>query len=77
MSGEWSGGVANRTWQRKGHRGGPVDGDTERGQRLYAERAHTPFWCETCGGCHALGEHKACRAKAVHAILQTARGRTP
>jgi hypothetical protein len=61
VSGEWSGGSQNRSWQRKGHRGGPVPGDNERGPRLYNELAGTPFWCDTCGGTHPLAEHKACR----------------
>jgi hypothetical protein len=54
VSGEWGGGSRNRTRR-------PVNGDQARGQRLYAELADTPFLCETCGGCHPLAEHKACR----------------
>lgn len=65
MSGEWTGGVANRHWQRKGHRGGHVQGDTARGRRLFAELADEPFWCESCGGSHPLREHAACRAGPV------------
>jgi hypothetical protein len=38
-----------------------VSGDADRGQRLFADLASTPFWCESCTGCHPLAEHKACR----------------
>lgn len=65
MSGEWSGGVANRAWRRKGHRGAPVRGDAERGKRLFALLAQVPFWCETCGGLHPLAEHKQCRSDST------------
>ena len=68
MSGEWSGGAQNRTWRRTGHRGGPVTGDTQRGQRLFAELAQTPFWCETCGGTHALAEHSDCRNREARTM---------
>lgn len=73
MSGEWSGGSANYRWQRAGHRGGPVDGDTERGARLFAELAGTPFWCDTCNGCHPLAEHAACRDVQTAEIIRHAR----
>ena len=73
MSGEWSGGSANRSWHRTGHRGAPVDGDTERGARLFAELAGTPFWCDTCGGCHPLAEHAACRDAQTAEWIRQAR----
>jgi len=61
MSGEWSGGIANRTWQRPGSRHARAEGDDQRGPRLYAQLARTPFWCDNCGGCHPLAEHRQCR----------------
>jgi hypothetical protein len=64
MSGEWTGGAANRHWQRKGYRGPVAADDAERGARLYAELAETPFWCEVCGGTHPLREHRNCRKTA-------------
>jgi len=69
VSGEWTGSSQNRHWQRTGHRGGPVDGDAERGERLFEELADVSFWCETCGGCHALAGHQACRQEHVRQIL--------
>jgi len=60
MSGEWTGGSANRHWQRTGYRGPRID-DAELGQRLFDELADARFWCEVCGGCHPLREHQACR----------------
>lgn len=62
MSGEWSGGIANRTWQRAGNRNRKVDGDARRGQRLYALLKDERFWCDNCGNVHALREHRECRA---------------
>jgi hypothetical protein len=73
MTGEWSGGSQNRTWHRTGRRSGPVKGDAERGERLYAQLAGTAFWCETCGGNHALCEHRACRAGSRQAPVTEAR----
>jgi hypothetical protein len=61
MSGEWTGGAANRVWRQAGHRGGPVRGDGARGRRLFAQLAEVPFWCETCGRLHPLAEHRRCR----------------
>lgn len=62
MSGQWSGGVANRTWARPGHRVTDAAGDAERGRRLFAQLAHERFWCDNCGSCHPLIEHRDCRA---------------
>ena len=70
MSGEWTGGAVNRVWRRKGHRGGPVPGDGDRGARLFALMAEEAFWCETCGGAHALREHAACRAKPIIGLTE-------
>lgn len=74
MSGEWTGGAQNRHWRRTGHRGGPIPGDTARGQRLYAELADEPFWCETCGACHPLSEHQACRQPPSTDVARIGRG---
>jgi hypothetical protein len=73
MSGEWSGGAANRMWQRKGWRGPRPEGDAERGQRLYAQLADIPFFCEDCGAMHPLREHSRCRA-AEHEPCEFAAG---
>jgi hypothetical protein len=63
--GKWSGGAANRTWARfSGARIVDIAGDTERGQRLYAELAGAVFWCETCKGTHPLREIRECRSAA-------------
>ena len=62
MSGEWTGSASNRRWQRAGHRGGQVQGDAARGERLYAELADVRFLCDTCGASHPLREHRICRA---------------
>lgn len=62
MSGRWSGGTANRYWQRPGSRLRNVPGDAERGKRLFAQLAQESFWCDNCGDCHPLAEHRACRA---------------
>ena len=59
--GQWSGGVANRTWQRPGNRNRYAEGDAERGPRLEALLAHERFWCDVCGGLHALIEIRDCR----------------
>lgn len=58
--GKWSGGAANRNWARPGSRVS-LDGDQERGKRLYAQLAGEPFLCETCGRVHPLREHRQCR----------------
>ena len=63
MSGyEWQGGIANGGFVRGGNRNRNIPGDKERGERLYALLADTPFWCANCGGMHALREHRICRA---------------
>ena len=71
MSGQWSGGVANRTWQRPGMR---VTGDPETGRRLFEALKHTPFWCDNCGSMHPLIEHRDCRA--AHPFQTAFRGAT-
>lgn len=63
MSGKWSGGVANRTWQRPGNRNRNVPGDRERSARLFEALKDTPFWCDNCGSVHPLIEHRECRAR--------------
>jgi hypothetical protein len=63
--GKWSGGVANRTWQR-GTRVTKWPGDTERGPRLYEQLAGERFLCEICGVMHPLAEHRQCRSAAAH-----------
>lgn len=63
MSGQWSGGVANRTWARPGHRTTNYPGDRERSARLNALLADTRFWCDVCGSMHPLREHPACRVQ--------------
>jgi hypothetical protein len=64
VSGQWSGGTANRYWQRPGSRARHVTGDAERGRRLYAELAGERFWCDNCGSLHPLAEHRGCRAES-------------
>lgn len=61
MSGQWSGGVANRTWQRPGNRNRNVSGDPARSARLFALLKHERFWCGVCGCTHRLIEISACR----------------
>ena len=56
MGGQWSGGVANRTWQRPGSRTRNLPGDTERSARLFQRLQHARFWCDVCGGTHQLIE---------------------
>jgi len=63
MSGQWSGGVANRYWRRPGVR---TRGDPELAARLDAELAPVPFWCDNCGRMHPLREHRECRAAHPH-----------
>jgi hypothetical protein len=60
--GKWSGGAFNRTWGRQGYVPASVPGDDERGERLYAELAAEPFFCEICHGYHPLAEHQQCRS---------------
>ena len=74
MSGQWSGGGANRYWQRPGSRVRNVEGDAERSQRLAALLADTPFWCDNCGACHPLREHRNCRS--AHPFRNAFRGAT-
>jgi hypothetical protein len=74
MSGKWSGGAANRTWQRPGSRERNVPGDAERSKRLFALLAHERFWCDNCGRLHPLIEHRACRAE--HPFRSAWRGAT-
>lgn len=61
MSGKWSGGIANREWNRAaGQRYfGRLARDAE--HRLYLAVAGERFYCEACGGFHPLAEHRACR----------------
>lgn len=58
MSGKWSGSTANRYWQRPGSRVRGVEGDAERGRRLWALLADERFWCDNCGAMHPLREHR-------------------
>ena len=74
MAGKWSGGAANRYWQRPGSRVLHVHGDKERGQRIFAAIQHEPFWCDNCGGLHPLIEHRRCRAG--HPFRSAFRGAT-
>ncbi len=62
MSGQWSGGAANRHWGRPGSRARNVPGDGERGPRLFTALAAARFWCDNCGRLHPLAEHRDCRA---------------
>ncbi len=62
--GKWSGGIANRTWQRTTGRVTDLPGDKERGERLALEMDGERFWCETCGRTHPLIEHRRCREEA-------------
>ena len=62
--GKWSGGIANRTWARTSGRVTDLEGDAERGPRLYAQLAGRLFLCETCGRTHPLREHRLCRENA-------------
>ena len=62
MSGQWSGGVANRTWTRPGSRIRAQPRDRERDARLEAHLAQALFWCDVCGGTHPLIEIRECRA---------------
>ena len=61
MSGQWSGGTANRYWRRPGSRVLNVAGDGERSLRLSAALAGERFWCDNCGSLHPLAEHRGCR----------------
>jgi hypothetical protein len=61
VTGQWSGGAANRYWQRPGSRLRDVEGDAERGRRLYELLKDERFWCDNCGGMHPLREHRDCR----------------
>lgn len=74
MSGQWSGGVANRTWQRPGRRVTNMPGDRERSARLFEQLKDTRFWCDVCGSLHPLKEHSACRIK--HPFQTAFRGST-
>jgi hypothetical protein len=64
MSGKWSGGVANRTWNRQ-YRSVAVTGDEDRSERLFDALADEWFWCEHCGRTHPLWEHTKCRAAGL------------
>jgi hypothetical protein len=64
VSGHWTGGAANRRWVRSGNHNTYAPGDAERGRRLYTQMANVRFWCEVCGGCHPLREHRDCRRLA-------------
>jgi hypothetical protein len=61
-AGGWSGGVANREWNRAAGQGyfGRLARDAE--HRLYLAVADECFYCEACGACHPLREHRICRA---------------
>lgn len=67
--GKWSGGIANRTWARTRGRVTDLEGDAERGPRLYEQLADERFLCEVCGRHHALREHRICRAGGTAARL--------
>jgi hypothetical protein len=60
MSGQWSGGAANRTWARPGVR---TRGDPAVAAALYEALKDTRFWCDNCGSMHPLREHRNCRAQ--------------
>src|SRR5271163_4646223 len=62
MPTKWKGGPANRSWGRLGYVAPIVKGDQERGRRLWALLALERFWCDVCGSCHPLAEHRDCRA---------------
>jgi hypothetical protein len=72
MSGQWTGASLNRTWQHPGSRARNVDGDKERGARLYSHLAHEWFWCEVCKRTHPLWEHRRCRGNHVTELLHKA-----
>jgi hypothetical protein len=58
--GKWSGGAANRSWNRPGSRAVLAD-DSARALRLWQLMRHERFLCEACGQMHELIEHQACR----------------
>lgn len=57
----WSGGAANREWNRAAGLGyfGRLAREAE--HRLYLQLAAERFYCEACGGSHPLSEHRLCR----------------
>jgi hypothetical protein len=61
--GKWSGGSQNRAWVRPGSRLRNIEGDAERGARLFELMKHERFLCDCCGQMHELVEHRECRER--------------
>lgn len=59
--GKWSGGAANRSWNRPGSRLRAGPETAQRDHRLYEQMKDLPFYCETCGQMHPMVEHQRCR----------------
>jgi hypothetical protein len=77
VAGKWHGGAANRTWGRQGYRAPLIPDDLARGRRLAALLASERFWCEICGACHPLQEHRTCRTEYVTNTLPEGPGLPP
>ena len=74
MSGQWSGGAANRQWARPGRRVFDTPADRARFAEKFPHLMDARFWCDNCGGNHPLREHRDCRA--THPFRNAFRGST-
>lgn len=57
----WSGGAANRQWNRAAGQAVIPRLPPETEHQLYLEMLDKVFWCDHCNGTHPLRDHKACR----------------
>lgn len=60
----WSGGAANREWNRAAGQEPAGSLPPEEEHELYLSQLHQSFYCDTCGSSHPLREHTQCRGGA-------------
>lgn len=58
----WSGGAANREWNRAAGQVQLARLPAEVEHQLYLDHLDQPMWCPDCNGHHPLREHAECRA---------------
>ena len=59
--GRWSGGIANREWNRAAGQLNLAPITDADAHQLYLDQRDNSFYCETCGAAHPLREHRLCR----------------
>lgn len=61
----WSGGIANREWNRAAGQLNLTPLTPTEAHELYLSMLDESFYDETCGSSHPLREHQACRTGQV------------